>query len=87
MRACQSSLTKLVPVLIASSKDAAQYASNLGFDCHAGHGSNYNNVLNIAALKEIKELNIGHFIIGEAVFSCLKDSVLRMKEIIQAARQ
>ena len=79
--------TKIIEKKLLLIKNAAQYASNLGFDCHAGHGLNYNNVHNIASIKEIKELNIGHFIIGEAVFSGLKDSVLRMKEIIQAARQ
>ena len=68
-------------------KDAAQYAEELGFDCHAGHGLNYDNVHNIASIKEIKELNIGHFIIGESIFSGLKNSILKMKEIIKTARK
>ena len=37
-------------------KEAAKYATELGFDCHAGHGLNYENVYNIASIKEIKEL-------------------------------
>ena len=68
-------------------KEAAQYAEKLGFDCHAGHGLNYDNVYNIASIKEIKELNIGHFIIGEAIFSGLKNSISKMKEIINSARK
>jgi len=68
-------------------KEAAQYAEELGFDCHAGHGLNYDNVYNIASIKEIKELNIGHFIIGESIFSGLTNSILKMKEIINAARK
>ncbi|GIR62483.1 MAG: hypothetical protein CM15mP67_05860 [Alphaproteobacteria bacterium] len=68
-------------------KEAAQYAEELGFDCHAGHGLNYDNVYNIASIKEIKELNIGHFIIGESIFSGLKNSILKMKEIIKTARK
>ncbi len=68
-------------------QEAAQYATQLGFDCHAGHGLNYDNVSNIASIKEIKELNIGHFIIGEAIFSGLKNSISKMKEIINSARK
>ena len=68
-------------------KEAATYASEKNFDCHAGHGLNYENVSNVAAIKEIKELNIGHFIIGQAVFSGLKDSILKMKDIIKEARK
>ena len=68
-------------------KEAAQYATQLGFHCHAGHGLNYDNVYNVASIKEIKELNIGHFIIGEAIFSGLKNSISKMKEIINSARK
>ena len=66
---------------------AAKYATELGFDCHAGHGLNYDNVLNIVSIEEIKELNIGHFIIGESIFTGLKNSILKMKEIINLARK
>ena len=68
-------------------KQASQYATELGFDCHAGHGLNYDNVFNIASIEEIKELNIGHFIIGESIFSGLKNSILKMKKIINLARK
>ena len=68
-------------------QQAAKKATELGFDCHAGHGLNYDNVHDIASIMEIKELNIGHFIIGEAIFSGLKNSILKMKEIVNAARK
>ena len=68
-------------------QEASRYATELGFDCHAGHGLNYKNVHHIASIKEIIELNIGHFIIGEAIFSGLKHSILKMKDIITAARK
>ena len=68
-------------------KEAVKYATELSFDCHAGHGLNYKNVSKIASIKEIKELNIGHFIIGESIFRGLKNSILKMKDIINAARK
>ena len=78
---------KLMKAKLSLIKEAARYAEELGFDCHAGHGLNYDNVSNIASIKEIKELNIGHFIIGEAIFSGLKNSISKMQEIINAARK
>ena len=82
-----SKTSKIMEKKLSLIKEAAQYATELGFDCHAGHGLNYKNVFNIASIKEIKELNIGHFIIGEAIFSGLKNSILKMKEIINEARK
>ena len=82
-----SKTKKVMEKKLSLIKEAAQYATELGFDCHAGHGLNYENVFNIASIKEIKELNIGHFIIGEAIFSGLKNSILKMKEIINEARK
>ena len=79
--------TEIMEKKLSLIKQAVQYATELGFDCHAGHGLNYKNVFNIASIKEIKELNIGHFIIGEAIFSGLKNSILKMKEIINEARK
>ncbi len=62
--------------------NSAKHAHNLGLEVHAGHGLNYKNVANIAAIHEIIELNIGHFIIGEAVFVGLKKAITEMKEIM-----
>ena len=79
--------TKMMENKLHLIKEAAKYATELGFDCHAGHGLNYNNVSKIASIKEIKELNIGHFIIGDSIFMGLKNSILKMKKIINKARK
>ena len=63
-------------------KSGAKLADSLGTEVHAGHGLNYDNVGEIAAIEEVKELNIGHFLIGEAVFASLANSIERMKKII-----
>jgi pyridoxine 5-phosphate synthase len=54
---------------------------------HAGHGLTYDTVKPIAALAEVKELNIGHFLIGEAIFSGLESAILRMRTLMDEARQ
>lgn len=66
--------------------NAAKHANNLGLEVHAGHGLNYENVGDIAAIPEIVELNIGHFLIGEAVFVGLKESIIQMRQIMDEAR-
>ena len=66
--------------------NAAKHANNLGLEVHAGHGLNYENVGDIAAIPEIVELNIGHFLIGEAVFVGLKDAIIQMRQIMDEAR-
>ncbi|AXY00309.1 MULTISPECIES: pyridoxine 5'-phosphate synthase [Vibrio] len=65
----------------------ASYAHDLGIIVNAGHGLTYHNVAPIAALPEIYELNIGHSIIGRAVFDGLEKSVAEMKAIMVAARK
>ncbi|MDE3015502.1 MAG: pyridoxine 5'-phosphate synthase [Pseudomonadota bacterium] len=66
--------------------EAAILAHGLGLEVHAGHGLNYNNVGAIAAIPEIIELNIGHFIIGEAVFVGIKEAIVAMRRIIHESR-
>ena len=66
-------------------KDAVQLAKDFNIDCHAGHGLNFENVSLIACVADIKELNIGHFLIGDAVFNGLQNSILKMKNIIKEA--
>jgi pyridoxine 5-phosphate synthase len=61
------------------------YASSVGLKVHAGHGLNYTNVMNIAAIPELLELNIGHSIISRAVFSGLSEAVREMKKIINSS--
>ncbi|HQT72549.1 MAG TPA: pyridoxine 5'-phosphate synthase [Acidiphilium sp.] len=66
---------------------AAARAAALGLEVHAGHGLNYDNVGPVAALPEVRELNIGHFIVGEAVFVGLAEAIRRMRAIMDAARR
>jgi pyridoxine 5-phosphate synthase len=62
---------------------AAAEAERLGLECHAGHGLDFDTARNIAALPEIVELNIGHFLIGEAIFIGLDASVRQMRAAIE----
>ena len=66
--------------------DGAALAAKNGIEPHAGHGLTFENVIPIAAIPQIAELNIGHFLIGEAIFTGLGDSVRRMRELMDAAR-
>lgn len=66
--------------------DAAALAARNGIEPHAGHGLTYDNVAPIAAIPQIAELNIGHFLIGEAIFTGLDASVRAMHAIMAAAR-
>jgi len=61
-------------------------AHSLGLEVHFGHGLTFDNVASIAAIPEGIELNIGHFIIGEALFIGLEAAVSQMREIITEAR-
>ncbi|MET1254750.1 pyridoxine 5'-phosphate synthase [Aliikangiella maris] len=67
-------------------QDGVHYAKSLGLMVNAGHGLHYHNVAEIAAIKEIYELNIGHSIIARAVFSGLASAVADMKTIMLNAR-
>ena len=64
----------------------AALAQSLGLEVHAGHGLTYDNVAPIAAIAEVRELNIGHFLIGEAIFRGLPDAIAEMRRIMAAAR-
>jgi pyridoxine 5-phosphate synthase len=66
---------------------AALHAHKLGLDVHAGHGLTYDNVTSIAAIPEITELNIGHFLVGEALFVGLAQSVRHMRQLMHKARK
>ncbi len=72
----------------ASSIHAGAYhAAGLGLEVHAGHGLTFENVGAIAAIAPIVELNIGHFLMGEAMFVGLKDAILRMRTCMNEARK
>ncbi len=66
--------------------DAAGLAVKNGIEPHAGHGLTFDNVVPIAAIPQLKELNIGHFLVGEAIFIGLEESVSRMKALMESAR-
>ena len=66
--------------------DMAALAAKNGIEPHAGHGLTYDNVAAVAAIPQIVELNIGHFLIGEAIFVGLEDAVQRMRAAMDAAR-
>jgi pyridoxine 5-phosphate synthase len=68
-------------------REAAKHATTLGLECHAGHGLTFDTVGPVAAIPEIVELNIGHFLIGEAVFMGLRESIRHMKKLMQEARK
>ena len=65
---------------------AAQKAGELGLECHAGHGLDFDTARVIAALPEIVELNIGHFLVGEAIFVGLAESVRLMRKAMDEGR-
>jgi pyridoxine 5-phosphate synthase len=65
---------------------AAAHAAAIGLECHAGHGLGYATVGPVAAILPIVELNIGHFLVGEAVFVGLADAVGRMRALMDEAR-
>jgi pyridoxine 5-phosphate synthase len=66
--------------------DAAALAWKNGIEPHAGHGLTYDNVVPIAAIPQLAELNIGHYLIGEAIFTGLEDAVRRMRDLMDEAR-
>ena len=65
---------------------AAAEAERLGLECHAGHGLTYDSVGPVAAITSIVELNIGHYLVGEAIFSGLDSAIKRMRAIMDKAR-
>jgi pyridoxine 5-phosphate synthase len=65
---------------------AAQAAERLGLECHAGHGLTFDTVGPVAAIPNVVELNIGHFLVGEAIFCGLDASIKRMRGVMDQAR-
>jgi len=73
--------------LLQKIREAAAYGDSIGLEIHAGHGLSYDNVKAIAAIPHIKELNIGHFLVGEAIFTGLAESIHKMRALMIEARQ
>ncbi len=65
---------------------AAAHAAKIGLECHAGHGLGFDSVGPIAAIPTIVELNIGHFLVGEAIFIGLEAAIAKMRALMDAAR-
>jgi len=72
--------------LLEKCREAARYGASIGLEIHAGHGLTYDNVGPIAAIPEIAELNIGHYLIGEAIFVGLAASIREMRRLMDEAR-
>jgi len=67
-------------------RKAAALAEEMGLECHAGHGLTFDTVGAVAAIPAVAELNIGHFLIGEAIFSGLDSAIRRMRSLMNKAR-
>ena len=67
-------------------EDAAAHAERLGLECHAGHGLTFDTVGDVAAIPILVELNIGHFLVGEAIFGGFESAIKRMRSLMDKAR-
>lgn len=74
------------PATLRALRDAAAYGASIGLAVHAGHGLTTANVQPVAAIPEIEELNIGHWVIGRAIFVGLTDAVRELRAAMDAAR-
>ena len=63
-------------------KKAAEFSVKIGLDCHAGHGLNFENVQKISQINEITELNVGHFLIGQSLYTGLEQTIKKFMKII-----
>ena len=71
---------------LARIETAAAHAARIGLECHAGHGLSFDSVGPVAAIPTIMELNIGHFLVGEAIFIGLEAAIAKMRVLMDAAR-
>ena len=71
---------------LARLRDMAAFAHSLGLEVHAGHGLTYDTVAPVAAMPEVMELNIGHFLIGESIFRGLQPAIREMRRLMDEAR-
>lgn len=78
--------TDRADAILKSMQDGARLAHDLGLEVHAGHGITFENVAAIAAIPELKELNIGHFLVGEAIFMGLESVIQEMRALMDEAR-
>lgn len=71
---------------LAALREMSSYAHSLGLEVHVGHGLTYETVTPVAAFPEVRELNIGHFLIGEAIFRGLQPAIAEMRRLMDEAR-
>ena len=71
---------------LARIRKAAELADSLGVECHGGHGLDFDTVGAIAAIPQMHELNIGHFLMGEAIFSGMDKAIAEMRRLMKEAR-
>jgi pyridoxine 5-phosphate synthase len=84
--ACAATISERIAHELGLIRNAAAFAAGLGLEVHAGHGLTFHNVQPVAAIPQLVELNIGHFLIGESVFMGLAESVKEMKRLMLDAR-
>jgi pyridoxine 5-phosphate synthase len=84
--ACLAGKTELAAEIVEKLAQAARIGTQRGLEVHGGHGLTFDNVGAIAAIPELVELNIGHFLIGEAIFTGLEAAIMRMRALMDAAR-
>lgn len=84
--ACAATRPERIDDELGLIRTAAAFADKIGLEVHAGHGLTFHNVQPVASIPEIVELNIGHFLVGEALFMGLAESVKEMKRLMQDAR-
>jgi pyridoxine 5-phosphate synthase len=84
--ACNAGDTARAEAILNDLRDAAAFGHSQGLEVHAGHGLTFDSVMPVAAIKEVKELNIGHFLISEAIFSGLSEAITHMRELIARSR-
>jgi pyridoxine 5-phosphate synthase len=84
--ACEAGDRERADALLATMREAARQGAARGLEVHAGHGLTFENVAPIAAIPELMELNIGHFLIGEAIFIGLEPAIRRMRALMDEAR-
>ena len=63
-------------------RNASLFCSELGLKCHAGHGLDFSNAAKIASIKEVEELNVGHFLICSSIFFGLENAIVKFMKII-----
>lgn len=83
---CQAGEAELADMELQRIRDCAEEAVRIGIEPQAGHGLTYDTVQAVAAIPEIAELNIGHFLVGEAVFVGLEAAVRRMRTLMDEGR-